>query len=152
MTGEKQTDPALDEAVRELLVLVPKIVAGAKRRVVPPELDGHDLAPRHLSLFAMLLDGPLTVNELASSLQLAPTTVSLMVTELTRQGLLRRDEDPDDRRRRVISVPPAHAPAIEAWLGDSARAWRQALSGLDPDQRALVVETIRAYERHLGRR
>lgn len=150
MTGERRADQELEEAVRELLVLVPKIVARAKRRSIPAELAGHDLAPRHLSLFAILLEGPLTVNELASSLQLAPTTVSLMIADLSRQGLLQREEDAADRRRRVISIPPDHLPAIRAWLGDSARAWRRVLSGLDPRQRSLVVGALRDFERELG--
>jgi DNA-binding MarR family transcriptional regulator len=152
MGSEVGIEPTVDQAVRELLVLVPQIVARAKRRTIPPELTGHDLAPRHLSLFAMLLEGPLTVNELAASLQIAPTTVSLMIADLSRQGLIRRDEDPADKRRRLISIPDARLPAIQTWLGDSAHAWRHALSGFGPAELSLVVNTLRAYERNLSSR
>lgn len=42
---------------------------------------------RHLSLLAYLLfDGPMTVNDLAVRLEIAPTTVSLMVSELSRSA------------------------------------------------------------------
>jgi len=37
-------------------------------------------------------DGPMPVNELAARLQVAPATVSLMVGELSRMGLLTRRE------------------------------------------------------------
>lgn len=143
-------DPGLEDTVRGLQVLVPRIVARAKRRTVPAELAGHDLAPRHLTLFATLLDGPLTVNELAAALRLAPTTVSLMVTDLADQGLLTREEDPSDRRRRLVSIPARHRPAVHAWLGDSAEAWRAALSSLTPAERGLVLRTLQDYERHLA--
>ncbi|MDQ0576671.1 MarR family winged helix-turn-helix transcriptional regulator [Agromyces albus] len=137
---------SIDADVRSLLVLMPRIVGRAKRRTLPSQLADYDLTPRHLALFAMLLDGPLTVNELAAALNLAPTTVSLMVGALADQRLLDRTEDPGDRRRKLIAIAPATRPAIDAWLGDSATAWRHALAPLTPEDRALVVRTLQAYE------
>jgi DNA-binding MarR family transcriptional regulator len=107
------------------------------------------LTPRHLSLFAVLLDGALGVNELADTLDLAPTTVSLMVGELSRQGLLERHEDPADRRRKIIRIAGAHRATIDAWLGDSATAWRASLEPLAPAERQLVVEVLQRFEREL---
>ncbi len=61
---------------------------------VPDGLQSLELAPRHLSLLSYLLfDGPLTVSELAERLQVAPTTVSLLVSELAGKGVLTRRED-----------------------------------------------------------
>ena len=74
---------AVNEAVRTLLLLMPRLVGRAKRLLMPPELRDLDLAPRHLALLAHLeYDGPASVNELADRLEVAPTTVSLMVSEL----------------------------------------------------------------------
>ncbi|MGG7571362.1 MarR family transcriptional regulator [Streptomyces sirii] len=64
----------------------------------------------------MLFDGPMTVNELAARLQVAPTTVSLLVGELGRKGILERREDQADRRRRIIGIAADQQPAITAWL------------------------------------
>lgn len=137
----------IDEAVRELLLLVPRMVGRAKRIPVPPELRSLDLGPRHLSLLAYLLfDGPLTVNDLAARLEVAPTTVSLLVGELNRKGVLDRREDERDRRRRIVDIAPDRRPAIEDWLAHGATAWRNALEPLSPAERALVVRTLRAYE------
>jgi DNA-binding MarR family transcriptional regulator len=109
-----------------------------------------NLAPRHLSLFAYLLfDGPLGVNELAERLEVTPATVSLMVGELTRKGILDRREDPTDRRRAIVTLSDAHREAIDAWLARGAHAWRQALDPLTDAERALFVNTLKAYEEAL---
>lgn len=112
---------------------MPRMVGRAKRIPVPAELQSLALAPRHLSLLSYLLfDGPLTVNDLAARLEVAPTTVSLMVGELSGKGILERREDPADRRRRIVSITDAQRPSISAWLARGATAWRQALEPLTP--------------------
>ncbi|WP_158843467.1 MarR family winged helix-turn-helix transcriptional regulator [Saccharothrix deserti] len=126
---------------------MPRMVGRAKRIKVPEELESLALAPRHLSLLAYLLfDGPATVNDLAARLEVAPTTVSLMVGELSRKGVLERREDDEDRRKRIVSITDAKRPSIDAWLARGARAWRTALEPLTPDQRRMFVETLKAYE------
>ncbi len=141
-------DPEIDDAVRELILLTPRIVGRAKRLPVPEALASLELSPRHLSLLAYLLfDGPMTVNELAARLELAPTTASLMIGDLSRKGVLERREDEADRRRRIVSIDPAMRPRIEAWLAGGASAWRQALAPLTPEQRRLFIDTLLAYER-----
>ena len=138
----------LDEAVRSMLLLMPRLVAHAKRIPPPPELAGLTLGPRHLSLLAfLLLDGPATVNELAARLQVAATTASLLIGDLSRKGILDRAEDDADRRRRVVSIAAAARPAIEAWLAPGAEAWRRALAPLTAAARRTVVDVMLAYEK-----
>ncbi|MFG3133879.1 MarR family winged helix-turn-helix transcriptional regulator [Streptomyces tendae] len=139
--------PAVNEAVRTLLLLMPRLVGRAKRLPVPAALQGLDLAPRHLALLAHLeYDGPTSVNELAARLEVAPTTVSLMVSELSRPGVLHRTADPADRRRRIVAIAPAYAAPIGAWLSASASAWENVMRGLAPAERATVVNALHAYE------
>lgn len=141
----------VDEAIRRLLLLVPRMVGRVKRIQVPEALQSMALAPRHLSLLSCLLfDGPLTVNDLAARLEVAPTTVSLMVGDLSRKDILERREDPDDRRRRIISITDSMRPAITQWLSPGATAWRKALAPLTPDQRQLFVDTFHTYEEALA--
>ncbi|MCM2387189.1 MarR family transcriptional regulator [Streptomyces albipurpureus] len=141
------SEPAVDEAIRALLLLMPRMVGRAKRIRVPEELQSLALAPRHLSLLSCLLfDGPMTVNDLAARLEVAPTTASLMVGELSRKGILERREDELDRRRRIVSITDSKRPAINSWLSRGARAWRQALNPLAPEQRQMFIQTLQAYE------
>lgn len=142
---------SVDDGIRTLLLLMPRMVGRAKKIKVPEELGAFSLAPRHLSLFSYLLfDGPLSVNDLAARLEVAPTTVSLMIGDLGRQGVLDRTPDPADRRRTIVSIAPAHRPAIHTWLARGATAWRRALEPLTPAERRLFVTTLAAYESGLS--
>ncbi|MEW1905923.1 MULTISPECIES: MarR family winged helix-turn-helix transcriptional regulator [unclassified Streptomyces] len=147
---DEDPGPDLDEAVRTLLLLMPRTVARVKRVRIPEDLQSLTLAPRHLSLLAHLLfDGPLSVNELAAHLEVAPTTVSLMAGDLVKKGVLERVEDPADRRRKIVSISERYRAAIDGWLGRSADAWRTALAPLDARERRMFIETLAAYERGL---
>jgi DNA-binding MarR family transcriptional regulator len=135
------------QAVRSMLLLMPRLVGRAKRLPVPRALQGMELAPRHLALLAHLqYEGPLTVSELADRLEVAPTTVSLMVGDLSRSGILTREEDDADRRRRIVAIAPDYAAPITEWLSGSAAAWTEVLEALTPAQRSTIVAAMRAYE------
>lgn len=139
--------PTVDEAVRTLLLLMPRLVGRAKRLPIPQALQGLDLAPRHLALLAHLeYDGPASVNELAARLEVAPTTVSLMVSELSRPGVLERAADPADRRRHIIAIAHDYAAPISEWLSGSASAWESVMRDLDPANRTTVISALHAYE------
>jgi DNA-binding MarR family transcriptional regulator len=140
----------VDDAVRALLLLLPRVVHRAKRMRLPEELQNLQFGPRHLSLLANLVfDGPMGVNQLAARLEVVPATVSLMVGELSRRGVVERREDEADRRRTIVSIAEGRRAAVDAWLSGSAEAWRKALEPLTPEQRRMFVETFRTYERLL---
>jgi len=141
------TGLSVDDSIRALLLLMPRLVGRAKRLPVPEALRSLDLAPRHLSLLAYLLfDGPMNVTELADRLEVAPTTVSLMVGDLSRKGVVERREDDNDRRRTIVAIAEGARADVDAWLARGAGAWRTALEPLTADQRALFVRTLLAYE------
>ncbi len=141
------TPESTDDAARELMLVLPRLVGRIKRLPPPERLRSLELTPRHLSLLSMLLlDGPLTVSQLAERLSVAPTTVSLIVSELTQKDVLRRRADEADRRRRIVDLTDDVRPAVSHWLRPGAQAWREALDPLTPDQRRVVVDTFLAYE------
>ncbi|MDT0347757.1 MarR family winged helix-turn-helix transcriptional regulator [Streptomyces litchfieldiae] len=149
MTAEDPRELSADDAIRAMLLLMPRVAARLKRVEIPERLRSFNLAPRHLSLLAYLLfDGPMLVSRLAARLEVAPTTVSLMVSDLSRQGVLERHPDPADGRRTVVTLTeePETRAAIEGWLANGAHAWRKAFEPLSPAERALFVRTISTYE------
>ncbi len=132
-----------------MLLLMPRVAARLKRIRVPVQLQSMNLAPRHLSMLSYLVfDGPMTVNQLAARLEVAPTTVSLMVSDLSKHGAVDRRSDPADRRRTIVAITddPETRTAINDWLANGAVAWQKAFEPLSPEDRAMFVRTIEAYE------
>jgi DNA-binding MarR family transcriptional regulator len=54
----------------------------------------------------LALAGPLTIGEAAAHMRRAQSVMSEIVTHLERDGLLERQNDPDDRRRTLIWLTP----------------------------------------------
>ncbi|PRX98972.1 MarR family winged helix-turn-helix transcriptional regulator [Allonocardiopsis opalescens] len=151
MSKESPDGLSVEDGVRTMLLLMPRMVGRAKRLPPPEALRSLNLAPRHLSLLAYLLfDGALGVNELAARLEVAPATVSLMVADLSRRGVVERREDDADRRRTIVSITAESRPDVEGWLAAGATAWRTALEPLSPAERRTVVDALLAYERAVG--
>ncbi len=61
-------------------------------------------APRLSALSVIVFGGPLTVGELARTEQVRPPTISRLVSDLEKQGLVARREDPGDRRVRWVEA------------------------------------------------
>jgi len=144
---------SVDDAIRAMLLLMPRVAARLKRTRIPERLQSMNLAPRHLSMLSYLVfDGPMTVNQLAARLEVAPTTVSLMVSDLSKQGAVDRTVDPTDRRRTIVAITeePETRTAINNWLANGAVAWQKAFEPLSPEERAVFVRTIETYEGQAG--
>jgi DNA-binding MarR family transcriptional regulator len=135
----------LHEVVR-LLGLVSRRLRG--RRDVPEALrdafrEG-SLGPRHMPvLFSLVRSPAASVGELAARFGLAPATISLLVNDLDRAGLVERREDEQDRRRTVVSVGERHRKLLARLADERVALVRRTLSRLDPAARAHFVEALR---------
>jgi DNA-binding MarR family transcriptional regulator len=59
---------------------------------------------QHRVLMMVCHSGPMTINQLKESLSVAQSTASEMVERLVRQGWIKRDKAPEDRRITVFSL------------------------------------------------
>jgi DNA-binding MarR family transcriptional regulator len=64
-------------------------------------------------LLQIMREGPLRSADLASTFNFAPRTVTEAIDGLERDGFVRRDPDPDDRRAKRISLTPGGTIAAE---------------------------------------
>ena len=103
------------------------------------------LGPRHMPpLFALTVGGPASVGDLAARINLAPTTTSLLVNELSRAGLVVRKEDESDRRRTIVDVADDIRGPLAKHAAKRIAMVRRALDRLEPEARAHFVQGLRA--------
>jgi DNA-binding MarR family transcriptional regulator len=103
------------------------------------------LGPRHMPpLFALTMGGPTSVGGLAARINLAPTTTSLLVNELSRAGLVERREDDSDRRRTIVSVSEHVRGPLAKHARKRIAMVQRALDRLDAEARANFIQGLQA--------
>lgn len=107
-------------------------------------LEEHDLRLPHYAVLAALGDfGPLPQHDLADRLGLNRSHLVGYLDDLERTGLLRRDRDPDDRRRQVVTLADS-AEALLTHLRTIAKdSEERNLAPLDRDERRTLADLLR---------
>jgi DNA-binding MarR family transcriptional regulator len=107
------------------------------------------LSPRHVAALEQIRGGPLTVGELASQLDLTLPTVSGVLADLDRAGLIERRPDPADRRRTIVQIIPGQAVLIGSWLDGAARPLARVLDKLTPGEQETFLKAMNLLETEL---
>jgi DNA-binding MarR family transcriptional regulator len=134
-----------------LMQLFPRVIRGMRRwqdRSVPAPAP---LSPRHVAALEQIRGGPLTVGELASRLGLTLPTVSGVLADLDRAGLVERRPDPADRRRTIVQIIPGQAAMIGHWLDGAARPLARVLDKLSPGEQQAFLKAMDLLETELHR-
>jgi DNA-binding MarR family transcriptional regulator len=133
-----------------LVQLFPRVIRGMRRwqdRAAPPAPA--PLSPRHVAALEQIRGGPVTVGELASRLGLTLPTVSGVLADLDRAGLVQRRPDPADRRRTIVQVIPGQATLIGEWLDGAARPLARVLDKLTPGEQETFLKAMELLETEL---
>src|SRR5438067_5740610 len=77
-------------------------------------------------VLAAVETAPMSVAEIARAWSLARQSVQRVADELEREGLIRYDEHPGDRRTKLVALTPAGVAAL-AKIQKSQRAWANEL-------------------------
>ena len=95
--------------------------------------------------------GRLTVQELAALLCLDKSTASRALTSLVRRGLAECRHDPDDKRRKPLSLTREGRQQLERLNGKANRQVQTALTHLAPEDRQHVLAGLELYVKALER-
>ncbi len=89
--------------------------------------------------------GPATPGQLADHVGLTTGAVTGMLKRLEDAGLVRRDADPRDARRVIVSLEPnsKRLRDVERTLHAMSEAWAQAAAALDEAQAAALLEFLK---------
>jgi DNA-binding MarR family transcriptional regulator len=134
----------------EVLGLADKLHSSAihllRRLRVEDESSGLT-APRLSALSVIVFAGPVTVSELAAAEQVRPPTVSRLVKELEREGLVERSRDPGDERVQRVSATPKGRKLLLEGRKRRVRRLAEDLARLAPGERKLLLEAAEILER-----
>jgi DNA-binding MarR family transcriptional regulator len=111
------------------------------RRAVRQAWQEEPLPPAQSELLRLTARMPgITVADAAQELHLAPNTVSTLVGQLTRAGLLRRNRGAADGRTALLTVTDRASKRLDQWHDLRAELAGKALAALSAeDQRALAA-------------
>ncbi len=92
-------------------------------------------------------EGPMRSHLLADSLGTTPASITGLVDRLVERGLVRRGNDPQDRRVRVVELTPAGRETVDHLLTTGAEHRRDLLSRLDLEALRAVATAFAALRR-----
>ena len=108
-------------------------------------------APRLSALSVLVFGGPRTMGELAAAEQVRPPTISRLVRDLERDGLVVREPDPDDARVQRVHATAAGEALLLAGRQRRVARLAAAVAALEPAERATLERAAPLLER-LARR
>ncbi|BEP12252.1 MarR family winged helix-turn-helix transcriptional regulator [Acidothermaceae bacterium B102] len=113
------------------------------RRVVSEVLAQEDLHRSGYALMATLEEfDPLSQTELADRSGHDRSDVVRLVDELEKAALVKRDRDPEDRRRNVVTITPAGRRRLVALDAALVGAQDQLTARLTPSERKQLVTLL----------
>ena len=125
-----------DRHVRQLLAAYPRIYFACHTRHVHDPDTGGAVSAHQASILDHLDEvDPLSMTDLAGHMGVTVATMSLAIDRLERRNYVRRDRDPQDRRRVLLRVTPAGV------------RLREAKSVLDPVRVEQVLGQLSAADR-----
>ena len=146
MTTRSAAGPP-DTATRVWAALHEFVTEHDRRRALRAALD---LGPAKVEVLIKLLDGPMTLRQIARAVEVDPPAATVGVDQLEARGLVHRTPHPDDNRRKLVHLTDAGRDAAElgqAILGEPPPA----LSNLDPDDLARLEEILNRLQTSTGR-
>jgi MarR family 2-MHQ and catechol resistance regulon transcriptional repressor len=129
------------------------ILGKASRAILRPLLAHHqkesELNLTDFGILEVLLHkGPQPVNVIGPKVDLNPGSISVAVDRLYERGLVNREESPDDRRIRVVSLTTEGRKLISAAFRRHAELIETLFSVLSADDQAQLQTLLKELGRH----
>ena len=131
-----------------MLAHYPRIYFACHTRHVRDPASGEDVSAHQASILDHLDQvDPLSVTDLADHMGVTVATMSLAIDRLERRAFVRRERDPQDRRRVLLRVTPAGVRLREAKsVLDPVRV-QQVLAQLSPADREAALKGLELLAR-----
>ncbi|WP_106191623.1 MarR family transcriptional regulator [Umezawaea tangerina] len=109
----------------------------------------HEAVGQHLGVsagdqraLALIRGGPLSAGALAKEIGLTPGAVTGMIDRLEAAGLVRREVDPNDRRRILVGSTDSGISAHSGLFDELAAAMRRMATRYTPAEQAVIDDYV----------
>jgi DNA-binding MarR family transcriptional regulator len=138
--------PTLTASLVALMGLLHSRFAGESLQLM---VEANLTLPQMVTLHMLRLRGQQTVGAIGQALSLSPSATSHLVDRLHERGFLTREEDPADRRQKLIAATPAGVELLNRL--DQARFAQisRTAAEIEPDLRDRLVAVIEQVTQQL---
>lgn len=130
----------IEEITGEIAVLIPRILRGIQSSLAPA---ASVTLPQFILLAGLKDVGPTSASDLARARGVTAPTITRLVDRLLEARLVRRVEDPEDRRRVRIELTPRGEEAVRAFQDAIRERWKTALVQLPESEQEAFLRAIR---------
>jgi DNA-binding MarR family transcriptional regulator len=135
------------------LGLLLRHLLGSTNREFFAELQDAGISFSQLKCLGLLsnADAPLSLGALSEDLGLSLAAVSRAVDGLVQRGQVKRQEDPSDRRSKLVTVTARGRASYERVLAVRVAGVERFVEGLEPDRREALGAALGPIVEELGR-
>ncbi len=127
----------------EAMLAVRRAMARDFMRAALQALGERDLTILQFGTLLLLEDGQeRTVGALSEQIGRSMSATSRLVDQLVQRELLRRQEDPNDRRARRVTISPAGRKFLMTMMRRRAEAELKLMESLLPEEQRIVVRAM----------
>ena len=107
------------------------------------EAAAFDVTPVQFAILNALLTQPGEDQiTLAGRVALDAATLGAVITRLQARGLIRRESDPGDRRRKLLWLTPQGHTLADQLIAPARRVQERLMAPLSPEDRVLLVQLL----------
>jgi MarR family transcriptional regulator for hemolysin len=131
-------DQVVANEVLDVVPLVMRVIRTNLRQQRDPDLT----LPEFRGLAFINRNPGCSLNEAAEHIGLEPPSASKLVEHLVQRGLVKRETDPDDRRRLRLSLLPRGQRSIDLAYEHTRSFLADRLAGLDSAERDALLQAM----------
>lgn len=144
---QSQIEPSAEEIATHLINIVPPIMHAVSVEMRREATSGFQMV--HYRLLRLIAQAPRTVSELAACQSVSVPTMSRSVSVLVERGLVRRVEDPNDRRRTLLEITETGHALFEHLRQRLQKHLAEQLETLTPQERQVALAGLQVLEKAL---